>query len=803
MLANYLKIAFRNLVKSKIYSFINIFGLALGMACVFLILQYLQQELGYDRFHVDAENIYRVNWEDENPQTRTPHPMAQALVHDFPEVESAVSITPLWGFGLMRETFSISNPEKDVRYDESNVMAADTTFFKVFTFPLLKGDPNTALKKPGGLLLSASMAKKYFGDVDPIGKHLAVNSDKQLVEVVGVFQDVPFNSHFHFDFLVSYVTEKFLESPESEFYTWKDFGHYNYIRLKPGINPLQLESKLMPWVRQYINVSGEFYRAAVERNFGFRVQPITQIHLHSHLRWELEPNGYIAYVYMMTAAALLILVIGCANFINITSAQSAERTKEIGIRKSMGAFRRQLVIQFTGESIIVSILAAVLATILIEIALPFFTAITGRPLELHYLTFIGVLAAMGIVTGLVAGIFPSLYLSAGKPGVILKGKFLQGPGGTGFRNSFTVFQFFGSMVLISCSLIIYSQLGFIQRRELGFNKEELVVIPIKNPDAINPRLEELRTELLGIRGVLSVSASSNIPGRSFNQNPVFATQDPQMRTAASEAMIDYDFFSTLGIAFVDGRGFSRQNPADREGFVINETAARNLFSGNAVGKELSWEYDAGLVKGPVIGVVKDFNFQSLHQPVKPLLFYLQPRYNYVLIKLSPSDFPATNAAIERTWKKFDDRFNFEFSFLSDNLNQQYTMEQNMATLLSVFSVIAVVVASFGLLGIATLSFRQKTKEVSIRKVLGASLSGLIVLLLKDFTRMICIALTLAVPLVWWGMTQWLQNFTFRTTIHPVIFIGSGILLLCIAWVTLGYLTLKVANTNPAETLKNE
>ena len=352
-------------------------------------------------------------------------------------------------------------------------------------------------------------------------------------------------------------------------------------------------------------------------------------------------------------------------------------------------------------------------------------------------------------------------------------------------------------------MIIYNQLDFMQHKELGFQQEQVVVIPVKNQDAINPRLEALRSELLRIPGVTTVSAASNVPGRSFNQNPVFASQDPQLRVASSEAMVDYDFFNVLGIEFVEGRGFSRENPADQEGFILNETAARSLFSGSAIGKEFSWDYDAGLIKGPVLGVVKDFNFQSLHQPVRPLLFQLKPRYNYVILKLNTSDYPSTMKAIEQTWKKFDDRFNFEFSFLSDQLNQQYTLEKNMATILGVFSVIAVMVACFGLLGIATLSFKQRTKEVSIRKVLGASLSGLLALLLKDFTRMIIIALVLAIPLVWWIMSQWLQNFTFRIVIQPMIFLGSGILLLFIAWGTLSFLTLKVARTNPAETLKSE
>src|SRR3989337_2194958 len=341
MLINYLKIALRNLFRNKFYSITNIVGLALGLACVFFILQYLKQEISYDRFHVEGENIYRVTWEDENPQTRTPHPLAQALVHDFPEVESAVSLTPLWGVGLTRETFSIRNIEKDIRYDESNIIAVDTTCWDLFTYPLIKGDQKTALKNPGGILLSASMAKKYFGDEDPMGKQLAVGGEEELIEVVGVFEDVPQTSHIHFDFLISYVREKAGEDPESEYFTWKDFGHYNYIRLKPGTDAKQLEAKLTNWIRKYVDVSDADFSTIIKNNFGLRLQPLTDIHLHSHLRWELEPNGYVAYVYMMTAAALLILIIACVNFINLTTAQSAERAKEIGIRKSLGAFRTQ------------------------------------------------------------------------------------------------------------------------------------------------------------------------------------------------------------------------------------------------------------------------------------------------------------------------------------------------------------------------------------------------------------------------------------------------------------------------------
>src|SRR5918993_1425775 len=498
MFRNCLTVALRHLSKNLFYSLTSIAGLALGLACVFLIIQYLKQELSYDHFHEHAEDIYRITWEDENPQTRTPHPMAQALVTDFPEVESAVSVTPMWGLGLTREAFSFRNPEKDVQFEESNVMAVDSSFFDVFTFPLIKGDPRTALKDPGGILISSSMAKKYFGDHDPLGKQLAVNDEKDLIQVVGVFKDVPAESHFHFDFLVSYVREKGFEDSESQFYAWSDFGHYNYIRVKKGTDAQALQGKMNEWVRKYINVPDDVFQSLSNNNFGFRLQPLTKIHLHSHLRWELEPNGYIAYTYMLMTAAFLILIVAGVNFINLTTAQSASRAKEIGIRKSLGAFRNELALQFTAESILVSLLAMVLSIVIVELALPLFTLTTGKPIKIDYLFFIVILLGMALVTGILAGMFPSFYLTSIKPSAILKGKFLQGSKGSVLREGFTVFQFFASMILITSSIIIYNQLNFIQHKDLGFQQEEVIVLPIKSLETINPKFEEIQSELLRI-----------------------------------------------------------------------------------------------------------------------------------------------------------------------------------------------------------------------------------------------------------------------------------------------------------------
>jgi putative ABC transport system permease protein len=803
MLYNYFKTSLRSLLKNKAFSLINIFGLALGITCVFLILQYLKRELAYDRFHDGAENIYRVVWENDNPQTRTPHPLAQAMVHDFPEVENAVSLSPLWGPGLTKQTFSIRNVEKDIQHDEAGILSVDSTFFKVFTFPLVKGNPNQVLKQTGGILLSEKAAYRYFGDDDPIGKFLYVNEEEEPVEVVGIFEDVPELSHFHFDFLVSYVREKALEDPEDQYYTWSDFGHFNYIKLKPGADAKKLEGQLTEWLKKYVNWEPKTFDYLAENNYGLKLQPITDIHLKSNIRWELETNGNIEYVYIMMAAALLIMIIGCINFINLTTAQSAERAKEIGIRKTLGAFRQQLIFQFTSESVLVAMAAMILSVVMIQVSLPFFNKVTNYAVDFSVSSLLIMLSGIGLLVGIVAGIYPSLYLSGIRPTAVLKGKLLQSPRGVLLRKGFTVFQFSASMVLICTSVIIYSQLNSIKYRALGFDKEEVLVIPIKNFDALKLHSRELQHELNQVQGVVKISAASNIPGRSFNQHTIFISADPENHLDASEIMMDYDLLNVLNVPMAEGRSFDRNNPADRHGFLLNETAVKNLNLQNPVGTEIDWNEDGNTRKGTIIGVVKDFNFQSLHHPVKPLLFKLEAGFNYVLVKINTSDFGHTIKDMETAWKKFDNRFSFEFFFLSDSLNKQYQTEEKMATVIVAFTIIAIIIACFGLLGIAAFTFRNKVKEISLRKVMGANFPHLVSLLLKDFSLLIIISVVIATPIAFFTMNSWLQNFAYRIDLNPLVFIGSGLLLLMVSWITLGYLTYRVAKVNPATTLKNE
>ena len=805
MFSNYLTIALRSLQKSRTHSIINVAGLAFGIACVFLIILYLQRELGYDRFHHKAENLYRVTWEDANPQTRTPHPMAQALKNDFPEVESAVSMTPLYAAGLTRETHSLRNPKSDKRYDEKNVLAVDTTFFDVFTFPLVKGNPKTALKTLDGILISESLAKKYFGDEDPLGKHLAVDEAEYLVEVVGVFKDVPENSHFDFDILVSYLREKSFDSLDA-FYAWPDFGHYNYIRLRDGADAKALEAKIMPWLRKYINISDDQYQTLVEQGYGFRLQPVTDIHLHSKLRWELGPNGNIEYVYILSAAALLTLIIACVNFMNLTTAKSAERSKEVGVRKTLGAGQRQLSLQFLAESVIMALISIAFAILIVEVTLPMFNSFTGLSFQIDYRQHGGILLLLGLVIGLCSGLYPSLYLASVRPHLVLKGKMVQSPRGSGLRRGLIVFQFFMSMVLVSSAAIIYTQLDYLSNKNLGFGKEEILVIPVKNEEGMR-RFDALQNELSRIEGIVSVSASSNIPGGQFNQHHIASLEFPDDLISTSEVFVDYDFFKTLNIPLADGRTFSRSNIADSaNSIVINESAASQLALEDAVGKEISWVHreENRTERFRVIGVVRDFHFQSLHEPIRPLIFSLsRERFNHILVKLDTRDLQQKLVAIEKVYKEFEPVFGFEFSFLEERLNSQYAAEKRTVTILTVFTVIAILIAAFGLFGMSLLTFQQKVKELSVRKVLGASLRNILVLLVGDFTKLIVLAVLLATPVAWWIMDNWLENFSYQIDIHPLIFIGSGLLLVVVAWATLSYFTVKASRLNPAETLKNE
>lgn len=806
MLKSYLLITLRNLLKNRVYTLINVVGLTVGIASVILILLYVQDEIGYDRYDPQTANIYRIYWQSGDPQTRTPHPMAQALVKDFPEVISAVTLSPIWGPGLTKQSFSVRNLEKDIQYNEKNILSVDSTFFDVFPLKIIKGNKNKVLRTPGKLMLSQSAANKYFGDEDPIGKFLAINDDANLIEIEGVYEDIPRQSHFHASALVSYVHMKTFEDPESAYYTWADFGHFNYIKLRPDADPKKLESQLLSWAGKYINVSDEDMRKIIQNKEGFRLQNIRDIHLKSHLRWELEPNGNIEYVYIMTAAAFLILIIAAINFMNLTTAKSAERAKEIGVRRTLGAVKKQLSVQFIGESLLVALFSTLLAGLALEISLPYFNFLSGKELQidlLHNPILVVTILGIGIVTGILSGLYPSVILSSINPVQVLKGKFVTSKKGNMFSQLLVVFQFTVAIILISGTVVILDQMNFIQNKNLGFTKDATLLIPIRDRE-MRQNFETLQNEIKNVPGVVQVGASSNVPGTQFNQNPIHSINDPQHNVDASQMYVDYDLIKTLGLEVVEGRGFDRSFPGDTaNAYIVNEAAVRELQLKDPIGKEIVLEEDENQSRGTIVGVVKDFNYQSLHQPVRPVIMQKLPYYNTVLIRLNSEDVPRTIANVKSVWEKFDNNSGFEYSFLEDNINSQYASENKMGAVFALFAGIAIIISCMGLFGLASLNFAQRKKEVGIRKVLGAPTGLLLVRLVKSYSKLIVTSTLLAVPVAWWVMSDWLNNFVFKIEINIWVFLLTGMGTLLIAWITIGYLTVHTASLNPVDTLKEE
>ncbi len=802
MLKNHLLLILRTLQKKRGYTLINILGLALGLACCLLILLYVRHELSYDQFHTEADRIHRINWITDNPQTRTPHPMAQALVSDFPEVAQAVSITPIWGPGLTRPSFSVRY--EDRQFEEPGFLAVDSTFLEVFPFPVVQGNAHEALRRPFQVVITQSVATKYFGEEDPLGKLLRIN-DQYEVPVGAVLADVPENSHFHFDFLLSYVTLKQAWG-DSGFFEWGDFGHYNYVRLADGVEASALEAQLMSWITRYVETDADV-EEWIARGFPyFQVQPITDIYLQSHLRWELEPNSDSRYVYSLSAAALFLLLIACINFMNLATARSIDRGREVGVRKALGASRLQVATQFLGESLVMSVLGMGAALVLVKTALPLLTAWTGLPLYVpdgDERTVILLMVGLTVFVGMLAGSYPALFFSAFQPTVVMKGAFKTSRRGVFLRKGLVVLQFVLSIGMMIGTLVIYHQVRFMRQAPLGFEETQVVVVPM--PDStMQAQHETIRQEIVAHPNVLQASAVSNVPGSRFNQHGFRWADDPTRRDA-SEWYVDYDALETLGMEMIEGRGFERGFTGDAEAaFVINEAAARQYPGDAVLGQEMIWYADADTIRGPVVGIVKDFNFASLHQPVAPMVLHLANRnVNYLLVKARTEQLDETVAFLERQWNVFAPNRTFSYSFLRDDLDALYQAEERLGTIMGLFAGLSVLVACLGLFGLAAFMAEQRTKEIGVRKVLGATVGQVVLLLTSEFTRLVLIALVLVMPVAYGVMNLWLEHFAFHTDVkwYALLFVGGGALL--IAWLTVGYQAIKAALTDPATCLRYE
>lgn len=815
MLKNYLKIFFRNMFRYKGYSFINLAGLAIGIACCILIMLYVQDEISYDRFNEKHDRIFRVERKgtfkgQDYHVPVTAHPAGPALENDFAQILHAVR--------FYQNQVVIKNWQNH-RFEEM-IFFTDHTLFETFTFPLLKGTAATALKEPNSVVLTEKMSEKYFGRKDTVGQTLTIywgNRSLDLI-VTGIMKKIPHNSHFKSDFFVSYATLSALIGDQLQ--NWFNNNVYTYLLLQENSDAKELQAQFPAFIEKHFGkMARKFFGKDLDISTILQMQlrPITDIHLYAKLGWEIEPQGNINTVYVFSAIAFFILLIACINFMNLSTARSAGRAKEVGLRKTVGANRGLLIKQFIGESICLTILAGFLALLLVELLLPAYNHFTGKELAntifsqpLSLLVFLGLL----LLVGFISGSYPAFFLSSFQPVKVLKGSTASKADRRSLilRKALVVFQFAISIFLIIGTLVVMNQMNYVKNRNLGFQKEQVLVLRTRD-QALANRNDAFKTELLKNPNILQVAASTNIPGaRDFSDQGIIRegkSNDDFVVTYNFD--IDEDFIPLLGIELAAGRNFSRNFATDREdGFIINETAVKAFgwdSPDEAVGKRLMRPtgIDTGQYhKGTIVGVVKDFNFKSLHQTIEPLLFFMNPNsLNYINIKLKTADISNTMGHIKEKWAEFSPSYTFEYFFFDQHFDRLYRSEEQMHTLFKLFTLLAIFISCLGLFGLASFTTEQRTKEVGIRKVLGASVINVIVHLSKEFIFWVALANLVAWPAAYYFMNKWLQNFAYRTGLGIDVFFLSGLLGLTIALLTVGYQSVKAALANPIKALKYE
>jgi len=794
MFGNYLKIAVRNIIKHKGASFLNVMGLSIGIAACILIFLYVQFELSYDRYHKNGERVFRIGQEIAYLNARTvatSAPLAEALVTEFPEIESAARLRNI--------------DESIVRLDykgflEKKMFWADPQVFDLFSFNFLRGDPKESLIDPFSVVISERTARKYFDREDPIGKVLTCNIRARDLEMVvtGVYRNMPPNSHFSADLMVPFETQ---EKIFKGILVWGNNAYNTYVLLHQDADPKILETKF---------ASTDFAKYAGGYSLhDYFLQPMMDIHLRSQFSQEMEANGDIKTVMLFSFIALLILIIACINAMNLATARAAFRVKEVGLRKVVGAQRSQIIRQFLGESLVFTILAFIAALAIVLIVLPAFGTFVERQIQFHpfsNLPLIGMLMALIFVTGVLSGGYPAFALSSFRPVSLFRKTGSLRTKGLSLRNILVVFQFTVSIVLIICTLVAHNQLHLLRNRDMGYNREHIVVLPILDA-RLDANIETIRTELKRNPNIPHASSSSSLlnnvrtrldadwPGRTKEKKLSFYTVDT-----------DHEFIDLYDMKIVAGRNFSPDFPSDQNGvFLINETGRKALGWDDPIGKELRL---IGNRRGSIVGVVSDFHIQSMSQPIGLLALYLKPNTQnwhrrYLTIKIRPENIPGTLNDIKKTLNRFAPGYPFEYSFFDDVFDQTFRADQKMGSLFRTFALIAILIACLGLFGLSSFSTEQRTKEIGIRKVLGASVPGIIVLLGREFLKWVLLANLIAWPIGYFVMNKWLENFVYRTRLSVGIFLLSSLLALMIAAITVGFQTLRSAAANPIVSLRYE
>ena len=808
MIRNYLKIAIRNLRKQRGFTFINIFGLATGLACCLLITLYVVDELSYDRYNEKADRIYRINTDirfggNDMHMATSPDPMGPTLLKDYPQVENFVRLHGRGTF-LVKETGQTNNLR------ENDIIYADSTLFDVFTLPLLVGNPKRALVEPNTVVISESAAKRHFGNQNPMGKTLLFDNAFSY-RVTGVMRDMPTNSHFHTDFFVC------MRSDNYEWGRWLSNNHQTYILLKEGVDAQRFSHNFETIIQKYVGPQAqEFVGTTIDqlRKSGNRIDysliPMTDIHLHSKQNIELAPNSDIQYVYTFSAVAIFILLIACINFMNLSTARSANRAKEVGVRKVLGSVQRQLIGQFMTESVLMAILSMVLALVIVALTLPFFNDISSKQLTIDHLfipQFLPVLLALPLGVGLLAGSYPAFFLSSFRPISVLKGKINLGLKSAGLRSGLVVFQFMMSVILIVGTMVVYRQINFIQTTKVGFNRNQ--VLTINEAYALGKQTQAFKDEVRKLPGVTNGSVSGYLPVPSNrSDSPLFPEGQVDQNKAVSTQQwgVDYDYIPTLGMELKEGRNFSREFGADSTGIILNETAVKVFGFKDPIGKRIMRMLDnegKNFKTYTVIGVVKNFHFESLRHTIGAVAMMMEPNQGAISFRLSSQDMPTMVKQIEAKWKQMAPGIPFTYSFLDDSFDAMYRAEQRVGQIVLTFSVLAILIACLGLFGLAAFMAEQRTKEIGVRKVLGATTASIVGLLSKDFLRLVLIAILIATPIAWYGMNAWLKDFAYKIDVPWWVFVLAGSVAVFIAFVTVSFQSIKAALMNPVKSLRSE
>jgi putative ABC transport system permease protein len=802
MFQNYFKVAFRNILKHKFFSAINIAGMTIGITACLLIILYIADELSYDKFHANADRIYQVGLHgkiagQDIKTANTCPPMAAALVSEIPEVEAATRVTPYFGKPAVKYN--------DKAFTEEKVIFADSNFFEFFSFKLIEGDVKTALKEPNTVVVTEATAKKYFGDEPAMGKLLVIGNDNRSSKVTGIAANPPANSHFGYNLIVSSTSNESLKNQ-----VWLNNYLFTYLLIRDQAKIEQVNEKFIPVVEKYVGPEVERFMGTSLKEmqsqggeYGYYTTKMTDIHLHSVSSGDIEPGGNMMYVYFFGGIGIFIIVIACINFMNLSTARSAGRAKEVGLRKTLGSLRSQMVAQFLAESTIYSFAAVVFSLCACYFLLPHFNLLSGKQLGMETLgspLFIAALFALIIFIGLIAGSYPAFYLTSFNAVEVLKGKVRSGMKSKGVRSILVVFQFALSMFLIIFTVVVYQQIQYMQEKNLGIDKNNILVL--QNTSRLGNNKDAFKNALSQQTGVVKVSYTNNtFPG--VNNTTVFKAAGSEQDHIMGLYYADYDHIDVMKFEMKDGRYFSKDFASDSTAIILNEAAAKEFGYANAVGEEILYnDQDTGVERLKVIGVVKNFNFESFKDQVRPLSIRLTQNNNNLLVRYDGSP-QALITAVEKLWKQNSANEPFEYTFLDEEFDQLFRAEQRMGTIFSIFSGLAIFIASLGLFALAAFTSEQRTKEIGIRKAMGATVFGLTVLLSKEFTKLVIIAFIPAAAFGWFVSNQWLASFVYRVEISPWVLILSGISAIVIAWVTVSYQSIKAAGANPVNSLRYE